>query len=276
MDDYEPPDLLYGLDFSADRRRAGQKIWIAECQAGDPPRVTDCRPAAALLDVSSARESVVPAVTRMLGSLDGDAAAGLDFPFALPEPVVAADDWPAFLRALPSWADDPSDLARECEHRAETAGESGELRRATEDPLDALSPYNRRLRHQTFYGIRDLLRPLVLSGSVRAAPMQPPDADRPTLLEVYPGGTLERLEAHDARYKDDTEDARNRRAENLDALADAGLTVDSTAREAALEDDDGDALDAVVAAFAAYQHTRDPGDLWTNDETRLLEGHIYV
>jgi hypothetical protein len=323
MADYDPPTRVYGVDFSADEARAGEKIWIAEgvvepVDAGNPPeadsvaadadsvaadadsgaadadsgaadadsgatgaaderlRVVDCRRATEYLDVDPDRDAAVPALARFLGTRGDDVAAGLDFPFGLPEPVVAADEWAGFLRWLPGWADDPSDLARQSEARATLEGDAAQLRRETEEPLGALSPYGVRLRAQTFYGIRDVLRPLVLSGTARVLPMQEPTGDGPRLLEVYPAGTLDRLDCHDTRYKSDDESARDRRTENVQALADAGLALDDEVRDRAVENAEGDALDAVVAAFAAYQHTRDQGDLRTGDDTVALEGYIYV
>lgn len=295
MVDYEPPSRVFGVDFSADRARAGEKLWIAEGvvaaadggtavdadgkPAGDADpgfRIVDCRRATGYLGVDRRRAASIPALTRFLGGLEGDAVAGLDFPFGLPAEVVAADAWPAFLRQLPGWADDPQDLARESEARAALDGDAAGLRRATEEPLGALSPYDPRLRAQAFYGIRDVLRPLVLADAVRALPMQPLASDRPYLLEVYPAGTLDRLGCHRTRYKSDDEPARARRVENLDALAAAGVELPDAVRERAVEDADGDALDAVVAAFAAFQHTRDPSDLQVDDGERALEGHIYV
>lgn len=275
MDAYDPPSRVFGVDFSADRERAGEKIWIAEAVVDDDLRVVDCRPAVDYLDVDRRREAAIPAVTRFLAGLDA-AAVGLDFPFSLPAEVVAADGWPEFLRRLPGWADDPTDMARECESRAELCEDETEVLRATEAPLGALCPYNLRLRAQTFYGQRDVLRPLVLADAARAVPMQPPAPGRPTLLEVYPAGTLKRLGAHDLRYKGDGEDAHERRATNLDALSAAGATVEAAVHDRALTDDAGDALDAVVAAVAAHEHATDPTDLRTDDGTRLLEGHVYV
>lgn len=275
MSDYDPPDHVYGVDFSADRERAGEKIWVAEAVVDDGLRVTDARPLVEHLGVDRQREVAIPALTEWLAGLD-EVAVGMDFPFSLPGEVVAADEWAEFLRRLPGWADDPSDLARECEARAELEGDAVEVLRETEEPLGALCPYNRRLRAQTFYGQRDVLRPLALADAARAAPMQDPTPGTPTLMEVYPAGTFDRLGAHDLHYKGEGDDARDHRATNLEALADAGATIQDGVRSAVLGDDAGDALDAVAAAVAAHEHARDPADLRTDDPTRLVEGHIYV
>lgn len=274
----EPPTRVYGVDFSADRERAGEAMWIAEGVVENGLHVVETAPATDRLGVDRSRERVLPALTRFLGKRGEGTATGLDFPFGLPNRVTAADSWPEFLRQFPSWADDPGDLSRESELRARLngGGDATELLRATEEPLGAVSPYNEQLRTETFYGIRDVLRPLVLADVVRAVPMQEVASDRPILLEVYPTGTLERLDAHDLRYVGDGDDARDRRAANIHLLETAGVTIDDCVRDRALNDDDGDALDAVVAAVATYQHTRSCADLKTDDRTRSLEGHIYV
>lgn len=274
MDDYEPPERVYGVDFSADRERAGRNIWVAEAVVDDGLRVIGCAPLVDRLGAGRERAAALPALTRFLGGLDG-AAVGLDFPFGLPDEVVAAEEWTEVLRRLPGWADDPADLARQCADRASLEGDDAELVRDTEEPLGAMSPYNSRLCDLTFYGLRDVLRPLVLADAARAVPMQPPAGGRPTLMEVYPAGTFERLGGHEVRYRGDGEDARQRRAENLDRLLETGATLADGVRETVL-DGGGDALDAVVAAVAAHHHARDPADLRTGDADRRLEGHVYV
>lgn len=275
---HESPNRVYGVDFSADRSRGGKEMWIAEGVVENGLRVVEAAPATDWLGVGHRREDALPALTRFLGKREGGTATGLDFPFGLPNRVTAADTWPEFLRQFPSWADDPSDLARESETRARLngGGDATELLRATEEPLGAISPYNKRLRTETFYGIRDVLRPLILADAVRAAPMQTVDPDLPILLEVYPTGTLERLDAHDLRYVGGDEDARDRRAANLHVLETAGVTIGDAVRDKALNDGDGNALNAVVATVATYQHTRNCADLKTDDRTRSVEGHIYV
>jgi hypothetical protein len=275
MDDYVQPDGVLGVAFSADRRRAGEQSWIAEAavEAGQLTLV-DCQPLTGRFDVNRTRRDALPRLTKFLGSVSGDCVVGLDFPFALPDEVVAADTWPEFLRELPSWADDPLDLARESEARASLDGSATELVRDTENSLGALSPYNERLRAETFYGIRDILRPLVLADSARALPMQELSPEHPSLLEVYPAGTLERMEGEHMRYTDATAEARERRGENVAVLQNRGFDFADGLRETVIES--GDALDAVVAAVSAFEHTRDPSDLQTTDGGRRLEGHIYV
>ena len=276
---YTPPDRVFGVDFSG-AKDAGKKVWVAEIDATETPRLVGCAPATERFDVEADRVSTHRALTQYVGSLAGDAAVGFDFPFALPETVVSAENWVRFLREFPGQFASPAELQRRCQSRAELAdGDRVQHVRATEESVGALSPYNHRLKKQTFYGIRDVLRPLVLTDAVRVVPMQSLSPDRPTVLETYPAAALDSLdgETHRHGYKEANEDGRERRAANLDALeAEAALTLSEDVREALLDDTDADGLDAVLAAFATWRNTADPTNLDIDDAQYDAEGYIYV
>ncbi|SFL02037.1 Protein of unknown function [Halogranum rubrum] len=286
---FEPPTRVYGVDFSG-AADAGHSIWVSEGVVDDVEvdedegltgrglRIVDCRPATEWFDESADREEILPALAAFLGELGGGVAVGLDFPFGLPNQLVNVDTWETFLYRFPGCFSSPDDLRQRCTERAELLGDGqkSQLFRATDKPLSALSPYDLRLQSQTFYGIRDVLRPLVISDSVRVHPMQRPSPEKPSLLEVYPAGVLDELGLHHTKYKDGSEEGRTRREEILTGLADAGITIDGDVRQRAITDDDGDALDAIVAAVGTYRNTRDPSTLYTTDECRAIEGYIYV
>ena len=99
------------------------------------------------------------------------------------------------------------DRARECE------GDGVELKRRTDRAVRANSPYSFITYYQTLYGLRELLGPAVADGAVSVPPMQP--AGERTVLEVYPAGTLRRLETVDEGYKEPTDEAAAARAEIL-------------------------------------------------------------
>jgi hypothetical protein len=278
MRSYHPPETILGVDFSG-AADAGRHIWVATGVAGDDGlAVTDCRPATDLLDVRADRSAVLPALCRYVAARDPETAVGLDFPFALPAELIAAETWGEFVYRFPDRFDSPDGLRERCSVRGErvTGGERTELRRETETPLGALSPYNVRLANQTFHGIRDLLRPLVLTGAASAVPMERPRPDRPTLLEIYPAGTLADLDLRETGYKDGSDEARARRRGILDGLREAGVTVPDELEARAVDDGGGDALDAIVAAYAASRNTADARDLRSDDDRRSLEGHVYV
>lgn len=276
---YTPPDRVLGVDFSG-AADAGRNVWLAEIDCAAEPRLVNCAPASECFDAPADRESTHRALTHHLASLNDDAAAGLDFPFSLPHSVVSETDWESFLRDFPGLFASPDELQRRCQSRGALADDDRvQYRRKTEREMSALSPYNRRLRSQTFYGIRDVLRPLVLTGAVRVAPMQSLTPDQPTLLETYPAATLDSLdgETHRNGYKEDDEEGRRRREANLDALeAEASLGLTDAVRERLLGDDGGDGIDAALAAFATMRNTADPSNLGIDDPVASAEGYIYV
>lgn len=270
------PERLYGVDFGDDFE-SGDEIWIAEATVDDDRlRVLDCQSASDRFGVSDDRALVLGSLTSFLSSIPDSSVVGLDFPFGLPDQLIPFDDWVTLLARFPDWFTSPDDLRRRCVMHAElVTGSRTTLQRETDEPLGALSPYDDRLQNRTFYGIRDVLRPLVTTELVAVQPMMEPTTARPSLIETYPAGTLDELELHMATYKDDTERARRHRAENLDGIEEHGVIFPSEVRSRVLEDSGGNALDSVVAAFAAYRNTVSGLQTsWIAD--REVEGHIYV
>jgi hypothetical protein len=272
------PERVYGVDFSGSAD-AGENIWIAEGVVEDDGlHVVDCQSACDRFGVVADRADALAALTAFLSDLSSDTVVGLDFPFGLPRELVTISDWQGFLSHFPDWFTTPEELRRRCTMHAElvTDGESKQLLRRTEEPLGALSAYDVRLQNQTFYGVRDVLRPLVTTGTATVQPMQTPSPNVTSVIEVYPAGTLEELQLNRVKYKDNTDEARKRREENLDGLAEHGLKLEPAVREPAIENSGGDALDSVVAAFAVHRNTTDEGLRTEYLEEREVEGHIYV
>ncbi|MFD1513504.1 DUF429 domain-containing protein [Halomarina rubra] len=269
---------INGVDFSG-ARDAGRKTWLAEATTDDDGlHVESCRSLATLAGTADR----APALVELVDRLQTADAAGLDFSFGLPAAVHDCDAWPEFVRWFPGEFDDPDEMGTRCRERAEylTDGDRTFVPRVTDEPLGASSPYHWLVAHQTFYGVRDVLGPLVANGAVTVEPMQEFEGDRddrPTLCEVYPAATLRSLDLPAQRYKDPASDEGDAYAERRERIV-AGLPEDCTlapaVREAALDDEGGDALDAVVAAYATYRASRD--GFATDREYHPAEGYIYV
>jgi hypothetical protein len=269
---------IYGVDFSG-ARDAGEATWLAAATTGDGGlHVERCRPLSALAGTADRG----PALATLRERLQDADAAGLDFSFGLPAPVHDAESWPEFLRWFPGEFDDPEEMRTRCRERTEyrTDGERSFVGRTTDDPLGASSPYHWLVAHQTFHGVRDVLGPLVTDGAVTVEPMQDRESEadeRPVLCEVYPAATLRALDLPAERYKDSDAGDRGAYAERRERIV-AGLPDDVTlagpVETAALDDEGGDALDAVVAAFAAYRAAAD--GFATDREYHPVEGYIYV
>lgn len=291
---------VVGVDFSGADRPA-EAVWITEARLSDGDLVVEgCHSARAAFDARE-RETVLDAlVDRVLGA----DVAGLDFPFGLPRAVVEDLVGPEQWRATVAWVGgtfgDAGAFADRCKEAARTAtgGDRTYLRRVTDDPVGAKSPYHFFTYKQAYHGTTQVLEPLLADGAT-VAPMTREDADgatedRPTVIETYPAGTLRRLELPDENYKSTSDAARERRATILRGLerrgspgddrraADEGdpeatprVVVDGDDRERALSDDGGDALDSLVAAVGTARAVR-RGFAVEADRYDPLEGYVYV
>ncbi|MFB6118385.1 DUF429 domain-containing protein [Halosegnis sp.] len=266
--------MYHGVDFSG-AARPGDSIWLASAVPSDDGiRVQACRSARAAFDATD-REPVLRALREWLAGADG--AVGLDVSFGLPRPLLpSVPDWSAALAwVADEFADtDAREMQAALKERARASDADGvELKRRTDGPTGASSPYSFITRYQTLHGLRDVLAPLVATDRVTVAPMTGRDAP---LCEVYPAATLRALDLPAERYKGGTHDGeRARRERILAGLRAWGVDLSAETEETALADGGGDALDAVVAAVAVAR-AAEAG--FAVDESRYdpLEGYIYV
>ncbi|WP_380675518.1 hypothetical protein [Salinigranum sp. GCM10025319] len=277
-EEFTPPSVVYGVVYGGDERESRSKTWVARGVVTDGRLSIDrCAPVGEWFDVPSS-PATKPALTTFLAELPATAAAGLDFPFGLPARIVTEETWEAFLYDFPSWAGSPDDLRRQCERRVRLIDGSTEARvRATDEPLSSMSPFDDPIVPSTFYGLRDVLRPLVLSDTVRVPPMTEPHPDRPFAIEVYPTGTLVDLDLFAAGYEAPDDEGRDRRVEALDGLceaADTGVDVADEVRESVRAGPER--LESVVAAYAVYRNSRAASALTVTDDQRLIEGQVFV
>lgn len=285
------PRAIWGVDFSA-ARDAGTRIWVArgryhgaclEIHALD--RIAD------LPNGARDRDAALAALRELLGRAT-DAVVGIDAPLGLPLPLLAAARERGLLERL-TWRQQLG-LVTACQDAdafrascvAWAAGR--ELRRETDRiARTPFSPYNLRMYRQTFALLAEIVAPLVKRRRACVLPMQAPRSGAAWLMEACPASLLKRLRAY-APYKGRAEEAKRRRAALVDALAPHGalagacaLSFDSRAlRTCAVENADGDALDAALCALSVARSLRDtstghalplPGD-----GASLCEGYVYV
>lgn len=281
MQEFNAPEVIYGVDYSASKRDAGRNTWIAKCDPIDDDKlVVDClADAAAFLNCMPKRNATNKALVECI--VDGTEkvrALGIDFPFGLPSDLLETeDDWHAFVADVPDrWGalgevSDPATLYEAA--REYVDGDARRLRRVTDDEHGGQAPTGFRIKTQTYYGISCVLAPV--ADDVSVLPMDAMVSNT-LVLETYPAGTFRKLEERSANgsvfptgYKRDTHESIRRRRANVDALADAGV-VFGRHRQFAVATDD--ALDAVAAAYATWRATED-GD---PSETASREGHIFA
>ena len=256
---------ILGIDFSGSKS-PGRKIWITKgTVSGDALQIEESQSARDAFD-ERGREAILGELREKCQSNAG-AVIGFDFPFGFPTGSVETDEWTEFLE---EFAD---------EFKGGSIGKypgnfktEKQLRREVDYRYAGQSPMSPQVQYQVFYGLRDLLHPLVCEQeSVRVCPMQSPKEGLPTLIEVYPAATLGRLGCYRTGYKN-TPGARERRKDTVEALEERGIVdLHETDTEQFIRSDD--ALDSLVAAVAAHRAVQKGLE---EDLDSEVEGHIYT
>jgi len=266
------PSKVYGIDFSG-AQDAGNRIWIASARALDTGvEVEDCYQAKCLADSAIDRDRCLSALRHFIAR-QGVCACGLDFPFGLPGTLVEANTWEEFVLSFGSRYPDAERFRQNCWETARSCEERRDTDRESKTPF---SPYNLRLYRQTYYGIRDVLAPLVKDKAVSVLPMQNKAPVKPWLLEVCPASTLERMGLYHP-YKGRSK--RGSREHILEGIENTRVVTikRSALRTTILDDPGGDALDSIIAAYATFRAIdalADPGVSVSSNS--MLEGYVYI
>jgi len=265
--------LIHGVDFSG-AADAGRRIWIASGKPrGRALALTSCIPGRELPGSGRSRTGSLRALRAFIASAT-DAVFGMDFPFGLPMELLTESSWDRFALRFPEAHRSADAFRNWC--RARTPGR--ESKRVTDaETATPFAPSNLRLYRQTFYGIRDILSPLVRDGLVCVLPMQRRRARGAWLIEVCPASTL-KSEGLYRHYKGPGAAPAASRRRILRSLCARGLLVPPASGIASgiVADRGGDALDSVVAALAAARYVRTGGPRGSVKETARREGLVYV
>lgn len=201
-------------------------------------------------------------------------AFGIDFPFGLPQGLVKEKDWEAFVLSFPQKYPN----AEEFRKSLYISSGGYELKRATDKKCHTpFSPYNLRLYRQTYFGICEVLSPLIRNHLVCVLPMQKALADKTWLLEVCPASTLKQARLY-SPYKGSSRSHYSARTRILAWVEEAcRIPFPGAVRLAVLGDEYGDALDSAVAAVATFRAIRNRVHIATVDnDTYLREGYVFV
>jgi hypothetical protein len=265
---------IYGIDFSG-AKHACKKIWISKGTIDNNSlHINECRPLSDHTKNPLQRDQCLAALKSLITS-NSHAAFGLDFPFGLPETLINEDNWEEFILKFPEQYSSPDQFRQTCRN----ATDNKELKRLTDNQSRApFSPYNLRIYRQTYFGIHDVLYPLVMDRSACILPMQHHDKEKPCVFEICPASTLK----HDGlyyKYKGNTGAHKRSRTRILDCLVEKELidTISSKVRTMAIEDTQGDALDSIIAAAATYRALLS----YNNYNTEVcdvyeIEGYIFI
>ena len=264
--------VIYGVDFSG-AKDAGKRIWIARgLITDDVLMITACFEAQDLPGSGRDRERSLKALREFL-SQQKQGIFGLDFPFGLPRALVKEESWEEFVLSFRDIYKTPEEFKKECK----SAAGGKELKRVTDlDAKTPLSPYNLRLYRQTYYGIRDVLGPLIGNNAVCVLPMQRPLSGRAWVVEICPSSTLKR-EHLSLPYKGRDKKYRAARERILEGIQKRGvlITKEARVRLKILDNPGGDAIDSVVAAFTTFRALRN-GFGFCNKAPYTVEGWVYA
>ncbi|MEZ5334579.1 MAG: hypothetical protein R2741_04745 [Methanolobus sp.] len=263
---------IFGVDFSG-AKDAGRKIWITEAFVeGDILSILDCYPVYEIVSQKSKQRDACLSTLRSLILSDSNSVFGMDFPFSLPDTLMSGKDWCSFVSDFPEDYDSADDFRK----KMQQMGGKTELKRLTDVEVKApFSIYNLWVYKQTFFGIRDVLRPLVTSGQACAIPMQKPEKEKSWLMEICPASTLKSENLY-IGYKGRTEKEEKKRAHILDELVNNGIKVPVDIRNKIVKNKDGDALDSFVASYATYRSIKKIDDIIGKlPDIYLREGYTF-
>lgn len=264
--------VIYGVDFSG-ARDAGNRIWIARGTIeGAVLSVTQCFQAKDLADSGRDRDRGLSALRAFIMRED-ESVFGMDFPFGIPKALIKEENWERWVRAFKDLYSSPDEFRKLC---GATSG-GKELKRFTDlEAVTPFSPYNLRVYRQTYFGIRDMLRPLLREGAICVLPMQRPVPRRAWVIEICPASTLRR-EGLSSAYKGAGEKRRTARSGILRGMEDTGFLKirKSALRSTIINDRGGDALDSVIAAFATFRALR-VEFAFEKGAPYALEGWVYA
>lgn len=252
-DSKQLPIQIYGIDFSG-AALAGNAIWITEATAdGETLTIKKCKNAAEFLDCSSKRELVLPALCRFIAD-QKNAVLGLDFAFSIPLGMFPEPTWCQFAANFPEKFVTADQFRNHCRD----VFPGSEVKRLTDlETQTPFSPYNLRMYRQTYYGIRDVLSPLVKNNAAWVLPMQQLAGDLPVLLECCPASLLKKMKIY-APYKAnaDRENAHRRLIFGTIIEQNDIKIADPNIRERVFTDAKGDALDSLLCAYIVWNNLR--------------------
>lgn len=266
-------ERVFGVDFSG-ARDAGKRIRLTSATArGQQLHIDSCLCAEDLPDGARERDAALKALRKYLAGV-GEGIVGLDFPFSLPQDLMCEQSWERFLSHVKARYPTPEAFRTACYQMAN----GRERKRRTDVETRApFCPYNRRLFRQTYYGIREVLAPLVEEERARVLPMQPPMPGKLLLLEICPASTLKHHYIYPS-YKGPSVDQRQARVKIMEWLQERGVCfTPELLREWAMQDVEGDVLDSVIAAWTAHRVAASVVAGWkTEEEVYRIEGRVYT
>ncbi|MEL4305195.1 DUF429 domain-containing protein [Methanococcoides cohabitans] len=267
-----PRPLVYGVDFSGSKT-ACKKIWVSRGTIHNRTlHIDSCCPISELMpeDIGKERDNCLSFLRKLI-STEAKAIFGLDLSMGLPEALNNDHNWENSILNFSKTYKSPEDFRTKCRN---SMGNK-EVKRKTEIQKKApFCTYNLRLYKQTYYGIRYIIEPLLKKGSARIIPIQEPHPEKALLAEVCPACTLKRKDIYIPYKGKNKRELENRRM-ILSAMKTWNIELEDHVVEAALKDTEADALDSILAAYAAYSALQRMDERASLAKEYISEGMIY-
>jgi len=270
------PTAIYGIDFSG-ALYAGRKIWISLAVIkGGVLEIRDCFRGLSLPNSGKRLHDCLMALVTFIAS-HKNSIFGLDFPFGIPCKITenfGCETWTGFIFSFPEKFSSPQEFQRNCK---QFFGRREAKRTTDRESHAPLSPYNLRLFKQTYFGITEVLYPLLKNASACVIPMQEIIADKPLILEICPKSTLVKEQIAHNKYKGKSKEHLGNRRHILRQLTENHVQIPKNLSRLILEDTEGDALDSIIAAYTVGKSLLNPTFPFPAGWKReyAIEGYVY-
>jgi hypothetical protein len=274
---------VYGVDFSG-AKLAGRTTWVAKVKPKKRgPHVLEDLSRLDSLCGCDERDAALAYLVDMIKASE-QALWSVDFPFGLPVEIFGEKaGLRAQLELVREWDHDGYGMGVECCRRAELLCGRKHIRRLTDSEEKApFDPYHYRIIYQLFYGMRDVLVPLLKHKGTAVLPYQYRKLENASrvVVEACPGSTLKRLGLPHQNYKQPEGGPllRKRRLTKRTILEELSshVFVSDKHKRLIMRDPGADALDAVLAALGAVRSFREADHRAIAKHPRYrLEGRLF-
>lgn len=264
---------IFGVDFSG-ARKAGKTIWVAQCVLkGGSLSVEACGPAKDLPGGEVRRERALAALVENVRR-EEDAVFGFDFPFSVPQTLIKARTWQEFVHSFARSFRTEEEFYKRCHEKSDGKEPKRKTEKIAATPFNS---FNLKIFRQTYFGIKDVLVPLLQANHISIIPMVKRRGIHSTVIEICPASFLLREEI-ERKYKGRETIQREARARILGAIEQRHSVrfASRSLHETVLENHGGDALDSVLAALAAARAFEKGFPVRKScAQAARLEGYIY-
>lgn len=263
-----------GIDYSASKKPAN-KIWVADCKLENNSiilnQIYSLKEKIKYNSLNSCNLYLVNLVKNNINY-----SFGFDFSFSIPDVFFPEHTWEELILVFKKkWIS--ANLFKE---NLLFLSDKKELKRSTEiEAKVPFSTYNLWIYKQTYYGITEILAPLLQANCCKIIPFQSRKKNYPAILETCPASFL-KFNSGDSDlskyYKGKKEANLERRTMILEILENNfNLKYNSNDfKNKILSNMDGDALDSLICAIIVIKRSYNNFEITKNSKLKK-EGYVY-